>query len=133
MVKKIKNIAALTGLAAAAGYLVGILTAPKSGRNTRSDIKKTASKAKTEGEKKLKMLHSELREAIDAVTKRKNKASAKASKEMKEAIKTANQAKEKARQLLSALHDGDADDPNLKAVIKEVSDAKADLEKFLKK
>jgi gas vesicle protein len=133
MVKKIKNIAALTGIAAGAGYLVGILTAPKSGRKTRSDIKKTASKAKTEGEKKLKKLHSELREAIDAVTKKKDRASSKASKEMKDAIKTANQAKEKARQLLSALHDGDADDPNLKAVIKEVSDAKADLEKFLKK
>jgi gas vesicle protein len=77
MVKKIKNIAALTGIAAGAGYLVGILTAPKSGRKTRSDIKKTASKAKTEGEKKLKKLHSELREAIDAVTKKKDKQSLK--------------------------------------------------------
>lgn len=120
-------------IAATAGYVAGILTAPKSGRQTRGDIAKNASKAKTEGEKQLKKLHSDLLDLIDKANKQSKKAGAKADKELKEAIASAKVAKEKARLLLSALHDGDADDPNLKAVVKEVSAAKENLAKFLKK
>ncbi len=109
-------------LAAGAGYVAGILTAPKSGKDTRKDIAKTASKAKTEGEKQLKKLHSELNDLL-----------AKAKDKKGQAVDKAKAAKEKTRLLLSALHDGDADDPNLKAVIKEVAQAKADLVAFLKK
>lgn len=120
-------------IAAGAGYVAGILTAPKSGRQTRKDIAKNASKAKTEGEKQLKKLHSDLLVLIEAANKKSKKAGTKASKEFNEALANAKAAKEKARLLLSALHDGDADDPNLKAVVKEVSAAKENLVKFLKK
>lgn len=133
MSKKGQNIAIWTLVAASAGYVVGVLTAPKSGRETRKDIKRTASKAKTEAEKKIKELHSDLKELIEKVNKKKTKASAKVQKEMKQAVEGAKEAKEKARELLSALHDGDADDPDLKKAIRELTEAKENLENFLKK
>jgi len=128
-----KKIAIGTVVAAAAGYVAGILTAPKSGRETRRDIGKAASKLKTEAEKKLKKLHSELSDLIADAEKKVKSTRFKASKGLTEALDNAKKAKEKARMLLTALHDGDADDPNLKSGIKEIAKAKADLLKFLKK
>lgn len=120
-------------VAASAGYVIGVLTAPKSGRETRKNIAQTASKTKTEGEKQLKKLHSELAELLEQTNRQKIKAGAKASKELREAADKAKIAKEKARLLLSALHNGDADDPNLRKAIVEAQKAKTDLIKFLKK
>lgn len=133
MSKKSTNFAVGTIIAAGIGYIAGILTAPKSGKETRSDIRRNASKAKTEGEKQLKGLYSDLQDTIDKANQQTLKAKGKATKEYKEAVAKADAAKKKAKLLLSALHDGDADDPNLKAVIKEVSSAKDNLVKFIKK
>lgn len=131
--KSEKNLAIGALVAASVGYIAGILTAPKSGRETRGDIAKSASKAKTEGEKQLKKLHSELSDLLKKADAQKTKLGTKAGKELKQAVDKAVVAKDKARLLLSALHEGDADDPNLKAVIKEVKKAKSELGKFLKK
>ena len=60
MSKRSRNFALGTAVAAAVGYLAGVLSAPKSGKETRKDIARTASKARIEGEKQLKNLHSEL-------------------------------------------------------------------------
>ena len=69
-----KKVALGTALVAGAGYLAGILTAPKSGKETRKDIANTAVKAKIETEKKLKQAHSEIRDLItDAEEKLKNR------------------------------------------------------------
>ena len=46
------------------GYLAGILTAPKSGKETREDIKDTAVKTYSEAEKQLKKLHTELNDVL---------------------------------------------------------------------
>ena len=47
----------LTTVAAiAAGFAAGILAAPKSGKETREDIKKKAGELKTESQSKLKQL-----------------------------------------------------------------------------
>ncbi len=121
-INKKGKVALGTAIAAGAGYVAGILTAPKSGKETRKDIAKKASKAKIEGEKQLKKLHSELNELLKKAGNKKDKA-----------VDKAKAAKDKAKLLLSALHNGDADDPNLKAVIAEVKSAKEDLVKFLKK
>ncbi len=128
-----KVIATGALLAAGAGYLTGILTAPKSGKETRHDIAKNASKARTDGERQLKKLHSELNGLIKDGDHATKKARNKANKELQVAIDKAKVAKDKARGILSALHDGDADDPNLQAVIEEVKLAKRNLAKYLKK
>lgn len=120
-------------LAAGAGYLAGILTAPKSGKETRQDIAKNASKARVDAEKQLKKMHSELGDLIKDGETASKKAGSKAKDELNTAVDKAKVAKDKAREILSALHDGDADDPNLQKALKEVKLAKSNLAKYLKK
>lgn len=129
-----KKIAAASGLLlVGAGYLAGILTAPKSGKETRKDLSTAANKARIDAEKKLKKIHSELQVLIkDAETRRKT-LKAKSKKELDEAITKAKVAKEKAREILSAIHHGDADDPNLQAALDEVKLAQKNLVAYLKK
>jgi len=57
MNKSTKRLALGTVFAAAVGYLTGILTAPKSGKETRKDIKDAAEHGMAEAEKQLKKLH----------------------------------------------------------------------------
>lgn len=118
---------------AGAGYVAGILTAPKSGKETRKDISKSANKARIDAEKKLKKAHSELQELIQEGEERSKKLRSKGKQELDEAVANAKVAKKKARELLSAIHNGDADDPNLQAVINEVKLAQKNLVTFLKK
>ena len=46
MKKPIKNLAIVAAAGAAAGYLTGLLTAKKSGKETRADIVDTTNKIK---------------------------------------------------------------------------------------
>lgn len=128
-----RGMIALTALVAAgAGYVGGLLSAPRSGKQTRKKLAKSASKTVTDGEKQLKKLYSEVNQNIRQVEKQITKARTKANNERKQAVKSAKEARQKARILLTALHEGDADDPNLKAVIEEVSSAKKHLAQFIK-
>ena len=120
-------------ISASAGYLAGVLTAPKSGKDTRKDIVKGASKARSDGEKQLKKMHSELDHLLKDGEKHAKTTKDKADAGFVDATKKANIAKSKAKEVLSALHNGDADDPNLQAVIEEVKLAKTNLLKYLKK
>lgn len=122
-----------TLMAAVAGYVTGILTAPKSGKETRKDIANTAGKARVEGERQLKRLHSELNELIKEADKRTQGARDKASKEFQDAVEKAKVAKEKSREILSALHNGDTDDPDLQSAVAEIKAAKQNLSSYLKK
>lgn len=133
MRKRDRNIAIGTVVAAGLGYAVGILTAPKSGKETRKDIQKTAVKAKTEAEKRLKDLHSELVELMAEGKKRAQAAKASAKTELLDALSKAQLAKEKAREVLSAVHEGDADDKDLKKAIDEVNSAVEHLKKYVGK
>lgn len=128
-----KVVAASAVVVAGAGYLAGILTAPKSGKDTRKDITKGVNKAKIDAEKQLKKQHSELKDLIKDGEARGKKMKAKAKKEMDDAVANGKIAKEKAREILSALHQGDAEDPNLQLALKEVKQAKKNLAKYLKK
>ena len=128
-----KVVAASGAFLVAAGYVAGILTAPKSGKETRKDIASAANKARIDAEKKLKKIHSELQVLILDAEEQRKKLKTKGKKELEEAIANAKAAKEKAREILSALHHGDADDPNLQAVIEEVKLAQKNLVEYLKK
>ena len=67
-------------LLAAAGYLAGLLSAPRSGKRTRKKLAKSASRARIESEKQLKQLHSELNKLLDDADGQLKKAKNKASK-----------------------------------------------------
>lgn len=114
-----------------AGFLAGILTAPKSGKETRSDIKHAAIKAKTEAEKTLKNLHSDLNKTIADVRAKSDELSGKAKTEFDEIVEKAKMAKEKVRDVLSTMHDGNPDDPDLKKALKDGQDALKSLGKFV--
>lgn len=133
MSKIAKKLAIGTMFAAAAGYVTGILTAPKSGSETRKDLKNAASKALIEGEKKLKELHSELDKVIGKTEAKLGEMGGKAKQEVQAKLDIAKTAKEKVRSLLAALHEGDADDKELKATLKEAKAALNHLVAYFKK
>ena len=118
-------------IAGVAGYLTGILTAPKSGKETRKDIHDSAVKAKTEAEKRLKELHKELSDLVDKGKKHASKFSAKAQTEYSAAVEKAQSAKQRASELLSAVHEGEADDKELQKAIEEAKKASEHLKAFL--
>lgn len=133
MDKRVKKFAIGAVLAAAAGYVAGILTAPKSGKETREDIKNTAVKTYKAAEKELKQLHTELNGLIGDASKKAAELKGTAQKSLSKAVDGAKAAKEKARELLSAVHEGDADDKDLTAAVKEAQKAVQHLKSFLQK
>lgn len=128
MAKKFAIGAAVTALV---GYVVGVLTAPKSGKETRDAIRDKAFETYGAAEKELKKLHTELTDVIDEVTDRVT--SFKNSKDVKAALDKGMSAKQKAREVLSTLHDGEADDKDLKKAITDATKAIEHLRDFLRK
>lgn len=122
-----------TVFAAAAGYVAGILTAPKSGKDTRKDIKDKAAQSVAELEKQLKQLHTELTTVLDQAKEQAKTIKGKAKEELDMAMDKTKQVKEKARELLSALHEGDADDKELRKAIDDANKSIAHLRTYLKK
>ena len=53
----VKKLAIGAAISAVLGYIAGILTAPKSGKETRDDIKSKAHETYAAAEKELKKLH----------------------------------------------------------------------------
>ena len=134
MSKTAKKMVITTVVAAAAGYVAGILTAPKSGRETRQDIKDKAAKGMIEGEKQLKKLHTELNEVIDEAKSQALVVKGRAKEELDMAIEKTKIVKEKAREMLSAVHEeGDADDKDLRKAIDDANKSIAHLRTYLKK
>ena len=128
-----RRIAIGSTIAVAAGYLAGLLTAPKSGKETRGDIKAVADRTMAEAEKDLKRLHTELDKVITEAKARSDKLGGKAQKELAELVEKAKDTKEKAREMLSALHEGDAEDQDLKRAIQNANSAIDHLRDYLKK
>ena len=133
MKNRAKKYAIGATVAALAGYAAGVLTAPKSGKETRKDIKSTAVKARQEAEKKLKVLHSELDVLIAQAKKGAKSLKKGTTEEFASVITKAQFAKDKAREVLSSIHEGDAVDKDLQKAVDEVKQASEHLKAFLKK
>ena len=129
----LKKLAVGGAIAAAAGFVAGILTAPKSGKETRDDIKVATTKSLKEAEKELKKLHTELDKIIAEVRKQSTKVSGKAQQDLTVILQKANATKEKDREVLSAVHEGDAEDKDLKKAVKDATEALDHLRDYLKK
>jgi gas vesicle protein len=91
----LKKVAIGSGVAAAAGYVAGILTAPKSGKQTRGDIKAQAKKSRADAEKEVKKLQIELEKLSKEAKTRGGKLGAKAQKELKVLVEKAKNSKDK--------------------------------------
>lgn len=133
MNKSTKRFAIGTLIAVGVGYLAGILTAPKAGKETRKDIKDTTSRGINAAEKELKQLHTQLADVLGQAKDRASSASGKTKDNLTDAMDTAKQAKEKAREILSAIHEGDADDKELQRAIRDSRKALDHLRTYLAK
>lgn len=133
MEKNTKRFAIGALVAGGIGYLAGILTAPKSGKETRQDVKNVALKAKMEAEKELKKLYSEVTEQIDKAKELGKKLSNEHKKDLEKVMSAAVNAKVKIKQVLTNIHDGDVEDKDLKRALKDVNDAVNSLKSFVTK
>jgi gas vesicle protein len=131
--RNLKRLAVMSSVAAGAGYVAGILTAPKSGKQTRETIKQKADRSYTETEKDLKKINSELTKVISEAKYNSEKVSGRAQKELAELMERAKDTKEKGREMLSALHEGSAEDKDLKKALKDANNALEHLRDYLKK
>lgn len=119
--------------AAVAGFVAGILTAPKSGKETREDIKNTANRVVSEAEKQLKKIHSEMNVVVEDAKELLQGKTGKTRADIESAISAAKEKQSKVRELLSALRDGGAsDDPELSKGLDEAKSALSHLRKFIK-
>jgi gas vesicle protein len=132
VVKKRTTKAAISTLIGVGiGYAAGVLTAPKSGKETRKSIQKSAIGVKKDAEKGLKNAHSELSKLIATSKKKSEKLGAKTKKELIGAINKAQKAKDKSREILSAVHEGEAEDADLQKALEEAKKSLANLKKYI--
>ena len=122
-----------TVIAGTVGYLAGILTAPKSGKETRKDIKDNVDRGWSEAERELKKLHTELVARLEDAKALSLKLTGKAKEEVDASLNMARDAKEKVREMLSAIHEGDAEDEDLQRAIKQANSALGHIKDYLKK
>lgn len=133
MTKRRGNVALGGLLLAILGYIAGVLTAPKSGKETRHDIQRSAQKAKTVAERQLKNLHSELNQLIDAAQISTKQVSAKVKSNLDNSIIAGQDAREKVREILSAFHEGEPEDKDLQHAVNEAKKAVKHLKKYVTK
>jgi gas vesicle protein len=129
----IKRTAAAGTIAAVAGYLAGILTAPKSGQETRQDIKTAADRSRAEAEKDFKKVQAELDNAITDAKSGSSKLGKKAQEELGELLDKAKDTKTKGGEVLAAIKAGEAEDKDLQRAVRNANTALKSLRKYLKK
>ncbi|MDZ7744890.1 MAG: YtxH domain-containing protein [Candidatus Saccharibacteria bacterium] len=129
--KRGSNLALGAVVAAGAGYVAGLLTAPKSGKETRKDVKNAANKARAESEKKLKEAYGELSKLVTRAKQKSTLTTDKAKSEVNKAVERAQAAMDKTGVLLSAVREGETDDKELQKAIKEAKDAAKHLKTYL--
>lgn len=131
--KEGKKLAIGAAIGVAAGFITGILTAPKSGKETRQDIKNTANNVKREAEKKLKDLQAEISELIAKGQTLAKTRAGKAKNDLETVIAKGQLAQQKVKEVISALKNGETDEPELKEAIADAKKAKEELISFFKK
>jgi gas vesicle protein len=127
------RFAVVTAAAAGLGYVAGILTAPKSGKETRKDIQNKAVETKEDLAKKLDEISSDLGAVIEKGKARVKSLEAGAKTEMEKAVNAAVLAKDKARDMVAAVKHGEAEDKDLKKAVKDVHSAIDNLKKYIQK
>lgn len=118
-------------IAGVAGYFAGILTAPKSGKETRDDIANKAGDIKDEGVEQLKSAQAELESMLQTAKTKTVALSAKAREEYNEAILKAKDAKNKTAAVLKGVKSGSSEDPELDKALKQSKQAYKNLAKYL--
>lgn len=128
-----KKFAIGAAIAAGIGYVAGILTAPKSGKETRDDIKSKATEAYGAAGEELQKLHAELDDIIAEATDRISGLRGKGKAGLDEAVEKGIAAKSKALQMIEGLQGNNVEDKDLQKAIVEATKAVENLRNYLKK
>jgi gas vesicle protein len=112
-----KKIALGAAVAGVVGYLGGILTAPKSGKETRKQLAEDAEGIKETTEEQLQKVNDELKVLLKDTKSKTVALSAQAREEFNEAIIRAKDAQNKTAHTLKAVKAGEAEDPELNKAI----------------
>lgn len=132
--KKTFGLFAFLGLIAAAfGFLAGILSAPKSGKEIRQDIKQAGADTEREAEKELKDLNVQLNKVIKEAKGKGADLGKKAGGELNKLVDKGEDTNAKVREIISAIHEGDAEDQDLKRAITNAKNALENLKDYLDK
>lgn len=119
-----------------AGYVAGLLTAPKSGRETREDLKVLANKAYNQAEARIKDAYSDLNDLVEIGTEKAHEFSAKSREQFNKLSDQAVTAQIKLKTALGTLRNRGDDaiaDEDLQAAMESAQDAKDHLKDFLSK
>jgi gas vesicle protein len=127
-----KKLAAGAALGGLVGYLAGILTAPKSGKQTRKEIVNKTGEVKDSAAEQLEVARGELTAALNNAKAKSADLNAKAKVEYNETVVKAKDAQNKAGQVLKAFKAGEADNPELNKAVKQTRTAISNLSKYLK-
>lgn len=122
-------------IGAAAGLVTGLLTAPKSGKETRQDIKDKAKEVKGSAERKLKDAHKELIKLSDEAKLKAKSLQGKAKDEMNELSVKADELKERVKNAITSIKSGDddGDDATIDQLLKDLAALKDKIAAKLKK
>jgi gas vesicle protein len=96
-------------IGAAAGVVTGLLTAPKSGKETRKDLKNKAGELKGTAERKLKEAHKELDKLSNEAKDKAKELQGKAKEEMDAYAHKADDLKERVKSAITSIKSGDDD------------------------
>ena len=127
-----KNVVVGLAVGLVAGYVAGILTAPKSGKETRQDIKDATDRAIKIAQEKVQALQAQVSVLVDQARAKAQNLSARGKKELDTLVENAQDAQYKAKAILAAAKDGEADDPELRRAVENANEAKDALANFLK-
>lgn len=127
-----KKLAIGALIAGVGGYLAGILTAPKSGKETREDIAEKTDELKDDAQEQLQKAIDELNELLKNAKNKSLELGAKARTEYNEAVVAAKDAQNKAFHLIKAVKSGEAEDPELGKAIKQAKSAAKNLSRYFK-
>lgn len=101
------------------GAVSGLLFAPKSGKETRDDIKAAAARANKEAEARLKQLHTDLKDRSEVVKEHADGLKGKAQSELNDLGKRAEIVRGKISETISAVRDFEANDEEVEKTIAE--------------
>lgn len=119
-------------IAGVAGYIGGILTAPKSGKETREDIVDKAEDIKNDTRVELENLQDDMSDLLAKAKAKAESLGSQARDEINEAILRAKDVQAKTGVVLKTMKTGEAENPELNKAVKQAKQAKKNLSKYLK-
>jgi gas vesicle protein len=127
-----RKMAASALVAGVAGYIGGLLTAPKSGKETRKQLIEDGESLKVSTEEQLQKANEELKVLLKDAKTKTVALSGQAREEFNEAVIRAKDAQNKATTTIKALKNGEAEDPELNKAVKQATQAAKNLKKYFK-